>query len=92
MSIYMFIERYDEVGEGVRHQLLEFEDALEADAMFGTRQHDEDVISIKMIVGTVTKVYNQTSESAGPDRELSSDELKASMLEDVPDLEDKENV
>lgn len=92
MSIYLYIDRYDEVGEGVRAQLLEFESALEADAMFNERQHDSDVIAIRMIVGTITREYNQTSEAVIPDRELTSDEIKASALEDVPDLEDKENV
>jgi hypothetical protein len=83
--IYLFVEAWDPVGEGVRANLLEFASIEGAHTRFDSFRRDENTIRTKILQGDVI-------ESWEAERELSSDDLRTSAIEGVDDLTNKENV
>ena len=93
--IYIYVEKWDICGEGMRAELLIFSGRAAADAEYQRLTSPEvvdkeQVAEVRMLVGSQLKHW-QLDPSTG-DRELTSDELNTSMLEDIPDTDTKENI
>ena len=93
--IYIYVEGYDPCGEGTRAHLYDFGERANADDFWNSVLHNNedqgDITKMIMIDGFQVNHY-QAGKLAASDRELTSDDLQVSTLEDVDNLADKENV
>lgn len=87
--IIVFWEADDKSGEGIRAEIEEFEDRQKADERFHLLCDIEDVREAKMYVGNPIHSYNRDLVDS---RLLTGDELRASALEDIDDIENKEGL
>lgn len=99
--LYLFYQHEDAAGEGVRGVLEEASSREVADQRFNDLIGRRDVLRVHLIVGTTITSYDQCAHTillpAGYElhdrpQALTTDELQASAIEGVDDLDNKEKV